>query len=189
MKATGAVLFCAFLLPALVVSCGKGVASEKSGPSLGMYNGKPLESIPIIATFSYPHDFLITTSRAELIQKWGEPDSVVSENVASAYNKNTTDIRHRLEYKGFFFLLYYSKAKDQELLVATTITSPDYAVSDGLRVGMYKSVMLAKLGQPTFVEKNTYVYAAGLSSTDHMNKEMVISGDTVSRIVIYPEIP
>ncbi|HUX52245.1 MAG TPA: hypothetical protein VMW73_15735 [Spirochaetia bacterium] len=189
MKATGAVLLCAFLLPALVVSCGKGAAAEKAASGAGMYNGKSLESIPIVATFSYPHDFLITTTRAELIRKWGKPDSVVSENVASAYNKNTTDERYKLEYKGFFFLLYYSKAKDQELLVATTITSPDYAVSDGLRVGMYKSVMLAKLGQPTFVEKDTFVYAAGLSSTDHMNKELVMSGDTVSRIVIYPEIP
>jgi len=178
---------------AVTVSCGghkdSGPASTGAGASIGEYNGKPLEQIPVIATFTYPDDFVITTTRKQVIAKWGEPKQVTTKSVTSPYDKNTEDTRYTLEYDGFTFLFYYSAAKEQELLVATTISDPRYAVSDGLRVGMFKSVMIAKYGEPTFVEKNSYVYTAGMNSSAQMNKELMVTDNTVSKIVIYPEIP
>lgn len=200
MRKTLATASIALLSLLLAIGCGgdrKPASTDTgSGPtSIGEYNGKPLEQIPVIATFKYPDDFVITNTRKQVIQKWGEPKDVITEKVTSPYDKNTEDTRYTLKYDGFSFLFYYSAAKQQELLVATTITDPSYAVSDGLRVGMFKSVMLAKFGEPTFVEKDSYVYTAGMGtapqsrSPSQMNKELMITGNTISKIVIYPEIP
>jgi hypothetical protein len=201
MTKTLSITSIALLSLLLAVGCGgeRKSASTDSGSagasSIGEYNGKPLEQIPVVATFKYPDDFVITTTRKQIVQKWGEPKDVVTEKVTSPYDKNTEDTRYTLKYDGFSFLFYYSAAKKQELLVATTITSPSYAVSDGLRVGMFKSVMLAKFGEPTFVEKSSYVYTAGMGSEpqsrspNQMNKELTITDNRISKIVIYPEIP
>ncbi len=181
------------LVLGVIVGCGgrkdSGPVSASAAASVGEYNGKPLDQIPVIATFSYPDDFVITTSRKQVVEKWGEPKQVTTKTVTSPYDKNTEDTRYTLEYDGFTFLFYYSAAKKQELLVATTISDPRYAVSDGLRVGMFKSVMIAKYGEPTFVEKSSYVYTAGMNSSAQMNKELTVTDNIVSKIVIYPEIP
>lgn len=191
MKANVRTVTLALFAVALLVTCS-GRDTNEAPPSsnsgkLGEYDGKPLGQIAVAATFEYPADFSITTTRSEIVKRWGEPVKTVSEKVTSPNDPNTKDTRTKLEYDGFSFLFYTMAARNQEILVATTITSPAYPVSNGMRVGMYKSVMLQKFGEPTFVEKSAYIYTSNTTEPKHMNEELYLSGDTVSRIAIYPD--
>lgn len=188
----GAIIF-ACLLTLTLAGCsrdsGRQNSADSGSGSLGEYDGKPLSSIPVTHTFKYPDDFRIDRTRADVLKQWGDPKSIKVDKIASPVDKNSTDERTELFYDGFSFLFYTLKQQDKELLVGTTISDPRYSISNGLRVGMYKSVVLEKFGQPTFVQDNQYVYSAGLNAKDKISKELLIPGNTVQKIVIYPEIP
>ncbi len=185
------VFACLFAL--VVAGCSRGngeqTKANSGGSSIGEYQGKALAQIPVIHTFKFPDDFRIDQTQADIIKQWGQPRDTKIQQINSPVDKNTKDERTELVYDGFSFLFYHLKQQDKVLLVGTTISDPRYEVSDGLRVGMYKTVLLKKLGEPTFVQDNSYVYSAGLDSKDKISKEFIIPGDTVQKIIIYPEIP
>lgn len=184
---------CILALAAILLGgCSRSSDSAQSAGSglggIGEFNGKPLAKIDVSYTFKFPDDFRIERSRADIEKQWGQPVNVTTQQIGGQTDAHSKAVRTELHYDGVSFFFFTQPDQSRELLVSTTISDPKYAIDNGMRVGMYKSVVLKRFGEPTFVQDNQYVYSAGVSPKDKLSKDLYIPGDTVEKIVIYPEM-
>ena len=148
--------------------------------------GNPPEPSEIL---SFPEEFDISRTRDHIIRQWGEPESVDVEEVPDEFDGQASDVRYTLNYDGIEFLVYDPAASDGELLLSTLVYSTDYALDDGLQVGLRRDRVHELMGPPDLVVDETELYTGNLSQPPSLSIEVSYSGDRVDHFAVYPDIP
>ncbi len=158
-----------------------------AAPALLLFScGNPPEPSEIL---SFPEEFDISRTRGHITRQWGEPEIIEVEEAPDQFDGQAADVRYRLTYDGIEFLVYDPAASDRELLLSTVVYSSDFALDDGLQVGLTRERVHELMGPPDLVVGDAELYTGDLAAPPTLSVEVAYSGDRVDHFAVYPDIP
>jgi len=90
-----------------------------------------------------------SVSYRTLVRRLGAPQHVEEEPIANQYVRGQVDTLRTLVYNGIEALIYDVTSGPKAFLVRLSLSAPQYATPEGLRVGVSEERVVEKLGPPT----------------------------------------
>lgn len=108
----------------------------------------------------------VGSSRAEVTQRLGTPDSIISEAVPNRHVPTQTDSVVTLFYPDAS-VTFYAVTGGRDILANVTVLSNDYLRLDAVRVGMPWSAVEQRFGPPAATEDSGYRYSCRACVVEH----------------------
>ncbi len=127
----------------------------------------------------------IGSTPEEAIKVLGSPNKYEIKKVNNKYYEGAIDEIHTLYYKGSEFQFYVPNKSIpvKGFPVMFSLTSNEFAIKNGIKIGMPQSEIIKILGAPLEIHKNVYIYHDGNEGSNivHIN----FNNNFVSKLTCY----
>ena len=103
-----------------------------------------------------------------IIEKFGQPDSLISQPITNKYDSTSIDTIYRFYYKGFEFETYCVKKTEKCLSTIFILHSNKFILPFNIELGMTKTDIKNIFGNPVHENNEALIYNDDAELTSHL---------------------